>query len=70
MEKLKYNHFYKLKLEIGLANCTKETVTNPAIASSYSKEEWDALSFREQEAWLQGELQEWAYGLIDYWWES
>jgi hypothetical protein len=59
-----------MKLEICLATCTQETVTNPSTESSYSKEEWDALEYREQAAWLQDELKEWAYGLIDYWWES
>lgn len=70
MNKLPYNHDYKLYLCIGLTNAEQTDSTNPSTESSYSQEEWDNLTRKQQEEWLNSETAEWANGYIDMGWSE
>jgi hypothetical protein len=68
--KLPYNNGYKVHLDIGDGGAGVDDTINPANNSSYSEAEWNALSRDEQEAWLDGELQEWAQNFMNTHWEE
>jgi hypothetical protein len=67
---MQYNHDYKLNLSIGSAGAEYEDTLNPSKESSYSREEWNALTTEEQQLWLEEETLAWANNYIDYSWSE
>jgi len=65
MEKYPYNHDYTMRLSIGYSNASRDETTNPSKDSSYSQEEWEALSDEEKQDWLNSELDNWSVNFIE-----
>lgn len=65
---LPYNHEYSLRLSIGFVNAERIAEINPATDSSYSEDEWNALSADEQRQWLNDAVADWADEYIETSW--
>jgi len=66
---LPYSHDYPVSVNIGLAGEQADSI-NPATESSYTEEEWNALTMEQQEEWLDTEAREWAMQFVDYGWRE
>jgi hypothetical protein len=64
--KLPWNHNYTMTVSISRAD-QSETI-NPARDSSYSEDEWNALTKDEQEKWLSWELDEFMSNCVESRW--
>lgn len=62
---MKYNHNYTMTLSIGFSGAEREETVNPAEHSTYSEEEWNALSEKEQQEWLNSQAKDWAHEYIE-----
>lgn len=60
-----YNHRYTMRVSIGLVGAERTGAANPSKDSSYSEEEWNALTDEERSTWLNDVLQDWASSYID-----
>ena len=65
MEKYPYNHDYTMRLSIGYSNASRSATANPSKDSSYSQEEWEALSDEEKQDWLNAEADIWSADFIE-----
>lgn len=68
-QKLPWNHNYKMYVSVNFSQGEEEQSINPSVDSSYSVEEWNALSPQDQRQWLEEETKEWAMQYVEYGWE-
>lgn len=62
---MKWNHDYTMRLSIGYSTAVQTEIVNPSLNSSYSEDEWNALTEEEQQAWLDEELNDWSLRHIE-----
>ena len=60
-----YDHDYTMRLSIGYSGAERSETVNPVNESSYSQEQWEALSDEAKQDWLNSELSNWAENFIE-----